>query len=70
MINFSLADSIDDAFDAIENQDYETALMIAELNQDELIDAENQLVRCLHSNIVDCPAFFTEPHSIVLSDKC
>jgi len=41
-----------------------------ELNQEELIDAENQLVRCLDSNIVDCPAFFTKPHSIVLPDKC
>lgn len=41
-----------------------------ELSQEELIDAKTQLARCLDSNILDCPAFFTKPHSIVLPSKC
>ena len=41
-----------------------------QLSQEELIEAEIQLARCAESNIVNCPAFFTKPHSIVLPSEC
>ena len=53
-----------------EDADYFRKYSKGELSQNELVDAERQLVRCVESNMVDCPSFFTKPHSIVLPSKC